>query len=122
MRTFDLRPFRKDKGYTMALDGVRVVIAGAENSSTGYGVGYTPTGEAGRQEHMGPMVPGPWGYAFGLATVIDNRGGTGAEKRREEAEGRLVQAAAGDLLVLDDDLTVRIELCSRRYPKLVRVP
>jgi hypothetical protein len=121
MRTFDLRPFRRDKSYSMALEGVRLVIAGTENGSTGYGVGYVPTGSKGRQVHAGPEVPGPWGYTFGLATVVSIWGGTGADKAREEAEGRLVNAVAGDRLILDDDLTVEVSVDRRRYPHLTPV-
>jgi hypothetical protein len=121
MTRFDLRQFRNDKDYAISCEGVRVVVAGAENRTAGYGIGFTPTGREARQVFGGPLVPGPWGYAYGLATVIDNYGGTGADRERERREGRLIEANVGDELVLDDDLIVRIELCRRGYPKLVNV-
>lgn len=33
-------------------------------------LGLVPEGEEARQEFQGPLVPGPWAYAFPLATII----------------------------------------------------
>lgn len=35
-------------------------------------VGHVAEGDEGRQEHGGPMVPGPWAYAFGLCIAISD--------------------------------------------------
>ena len=37
-----------------------------------FGVGAMPRGMSGRQEMGGPMVVGPWAFAFGLSTCITN--------------------------------------------------
>lgn len=35
-----------------------------------FGVGSVPHGSEGRKVNKGPLVPGPFAYAFGLAVVI----------------------------------------------------
>ena len=68
----------------------------------GFGLGYVgPDGEC-RREHGGPIVPGPYAYAYGLCGVIDNHGGTGAEIARERAAGQVLEVEPGDVLVLPD--------------------
>ncbi len=37
-----------------------------------HGIGTVRRGEEGRQVSHGPMIPGPWAYAFGLCTVISD--------------------------------------------------
>jgi hypothetical protein len=119
-RTHDLRHLpATDKGYATSFPG-RVVVAGAENAA-GYGIGMIPAGHEARQEYAGPMIPGPWAFVYGLAGVIDNHGGTGAEMARETAAGSLFHVEAGDTLILSDDLMVRVDVDARRYPSLTNV-
>jgi len=80
-------------------DYTRVKVAGYSVSA--FAVGCVREGESGRQEHQGPLVPGPWAYAFPLCSVIDNYGGTGAEIARERAAGNVIDAKLGDVLVVD---------------------
>ena len=54
-----------------------------------------------RKVMNGPMVPGPWAYAFALGTVIDTQGGTKAESERLRAQGLEHDVAQGDNLVID---------------------
>lgn len=119
--TIDLRNQpTTDKGYAVVVN-VRLVIAGSENKSSGYSLGVIPTGRSGRQVFGGPMVAGPWAFASGNATVIDNHGGTGRERDTERAEGRLIECSAGDVLVIADDLSVTISVDRRGYPHLTNV-
>ena len=61
-------------------------------------VGHVAEGDEGRQVHGGPMVPGPWAYAFGLATVIDNHGGTAREIGDAKAAGLYLEVHDGQAI------------------------
>jgi len=75
-----------------------------------FGLGFVAEGDEGRQEMHGPLVPGPWAYAFGLCTVIDNYGGTGREAAEREEAGLEHEVSAGDVVVVGGHrYTVRIE-------------
>lgn len=37
-----------------------------------WGIGEVPPGVEHRKEYRGPLVPGPWAFAFELATVISD--------------------------------------------------
>ena len=72
-------------------------------------ISWTPADGRSRREFQGPVLPGPYAAPFGLATVIDNYGGTGAEIRRSEAAGLEYLVEAGDRVRIDGYLyTVRI--------------
>lgn len=112
----------EDKGYAISgIHGARLQIEGAENGFAGYGFGMIPAGRSGRKETHGPLVPGPWAYAFGLCAVIDNHGGTGADGARGRVEGTCFTVKPGDLLRMADTLTVVVTLDARRYPVLTVV-
>lgn len=66
-----------------------------------YGIGAVPRGSEARKVQDGPMVRGPWAYVYGLGVVMDNHGGTGAERARKLAEGTEHDVAEGDLLEID---------------------
>ncbi len=94
----------------------RVLIEGSCNRP-GFGIGgWDKTGE-GRLICQGPMVVGPHAYAFQHAGIICQGGGTGAELRKAEEEGRLFRCKAGDTLVIDDTPFL-LTLCRRGYPTL----
>lgn len=78
----------------------RLIVSGVRNSA-GFMVGYISAGELARKVSFGPMVPGPWAYAFPLASVIDNHGGTGADIARERSAGTVVYAALGDVVSVE---------------------
>lgn len=63
-------------------------------------VGYVDATGTCRRVFEGPILPGPYAFAFGLATVIDNHGGTGAEADRNRAAGTEYDVEPGDRLVL----------------------
>ena len=72
-------------------------------------ISWTPADGCSRREFQGPILPGPYAAPFGLATVIDNYGGTGAEIRRNEAAGLEHLVEEGDLVRIDGYThTVRI--------------
>lgn len=64
-------------------------------------IGGVPKGSEGRKEHGGELIPGPWHYIFGLCTVIDNHGGTGAEMDRARQQKLVLEVSPGDKLVID---------------------
>jgi len=66
-----------------------------------YGIGGVPRGDSGRQEHGGPLVPGPWAFVFELGSTIDNAGGTGAEIQRNRAAGIEHDVQHGDFVRFD---------------------
>ena len=61
-----------------------------------FAVGAVPVGEEARKVTDGPMVEGPWAYAVGLCTVIDNY----PERRKAEYD-RDVIVDQGDVLEID---------------------
>ena len=84
-----------------------------------FNVGHVPVGEESRKEFGGPMVPGPWAYTYGLCSVIDNHGGTGAEIAKAKDEGRGLEVKDGDLLrVAGHVYTVRYSDWHRRGENL----
>jgi hypothetical protein len=68
-----------------------------------FGIGGVPKGHEGRKEHGGEMVPGPWHFIYGLASVISAHPGqgTGDEMARARAEDRVIEVADGDKLNID---------------------
>lgn len=66
-----------------------------------FGLGFVPEGHEGRQTFQGEMVPGPWAYAFGLCSVIDNHGGSGAERQRNLAANTEHDVEEGDTIIID---------------------
>lgn len=83
----------------------------------GFGVGTVGPNDQGRRETGGPIVAGPWGYLYGRASVIDQHGGTGAEWRKADDEGRWIDVLRdGDVLVIGDN--VPMVLTVGRYGRL----
>jgi hypothetical protein len=86
----------KDDGRVVTSDHVL-----REPGGRRFGVGGIPKGQTGRKISQGPLVPGPWAFTFGLCTVIDNYGGTGAEIERNEKANREHAVLDGDIVVFD---------------------
>ena len=65
--------------------------------------GYVPAGYEGVKHDGGPRVPGPWAYAFGLATAIckNPEMGTGAERKRRLKAGTEHEVCDGQLIRID---------------------
>lgn len=81
---------------------VRLMVEGHE----GVGFGLTAVDED-LHYNLGPglgTASGPYVGAYGLAGVIDNRGGTAREIDEARASGRLIEARVGDLLEVDGRL------------------
>lgn len=85
----------------------RVLVS--DTRGVGFGIGFIPAGHEARQVTGGPLVPGPWAYAYGLPAVIAQDGGTGTEIANERAAGLLIECAVGDLLNMQGH-TFRITL------------
>jgi hypothetical protein len=68
-----------------------------------FGVGGVPKGHEARKEHGGKMVPGPWHFIYGLASVISAHPGqsTGDEMARAKAENRVIEVSDGTELKID---------------------
>lgn len=66
-----------------------------------YGVGCVRTGNKGRKENGGPLIPGPWAYMYRLGNVIDQTGGSGRESRDRLNEGTEKWFEHGDLIEID---------------------
>lgn len=71
-----------------------------------FGLVYTPADGKSRRETMGPVLPGPWAGAYGLAAVLSSTPGmsTGSEIRRNYDAGTEVDARIGDYLVIFGDV------------------
>lgn len=115
---FETEAWRGPGHYAMPYKG-RVLVEGSNNASGwGYG-GWTAEGK-GRAVDQGPLVQGPYAFAFGLCTVIDNHGGTAAEIEQAKAEGRLYHLKAGDNVEIAGTV-YKVVLCKRGYVKFAVV-
>jgi hypothetical protein len=86
------------------------------------GIGGVARGDEGRQVTHGPLVPGPWAYAYGLCTVMcsEPEHGTYGEMKRLEAANKVHDVASGDHAVIDD-VEYEIEVYRRQYIRLTKV-
>lgn len=75
------------------------------------GVGTCKRGEEARQEFEGPLVPGPWAYAYELCTMI-------ASSR--VAHTPCIEVADGDVIALDG-IEYRVRAYRRDYIALDRI-
>jgi hypothetical protein len=68
-----------------------------------FGIGGVPRGQSGRKVFQGPLVEGPWAFAFGLCSVIaaNPERGTWGEIRRNKEAGIEHDVHEGDELVFD---------------------
>lgn len=87
-----------------------------------FGIGGIPEGNEGRQVYQGPLVPGPWCFAFGLCSVIcDNpKLGTGAQLERKTADGSAHTVRDGSVLEICGNL-YRVRVFRREYIALDRI-
>jgi hypothetical protein len=69
---------------------------------TRWGFGAIPEGMEGRQVHQGPKVPGPWAFAFGLASCIDAHGITARKEADMQARGLVHAVEPGDILAFGE--------------------
>jgi len=97
--------------------GVRLLVAGSNNPA-GWGIGAVLAGDSARMVTGGPLVPGPWAYTYGLASVMtDDRRGTGWDIEQGRINGTVIDAVVGDVLSIDGTDYV-VGLCPRRYVTL----
>jgi hypothetical protein len=87
-----------------------------------YGIGAVARDQVGRQVHQGPEVPGPWAYAFALATVIDSEGkGSKFDSDQALAAGTEHDVTIGGRVQIDD-VVYTIEAAPNHNIKLVMNP
>jgi hypothetical protein len=92
-----------------------------------FGLGFVGPQGTSRREYGGPIVPGPYAYTFGLATVLaaDPAQGTGAEMGRLRHLGMVIDARPGELLVFlvesDQEHRFTIEIDRYNDPRLIQV-
>lgn len=82
----------------------KITLAVCQNGRvTRFGLGAIRPGESGVRVCGGPRVPGPWAFAFELATVFDRRGGSAADHRERVARGLEYMIETGDVVVINGD-------------------
>jgi hypothetical protein len=77
-----------------------------------FGVGAIPFGGEGRKVDGGPMVPGPWAFTYGLATVIDDR----PDLRKAERDADVL-VDEGTVLSIDTKL-YKVRIVRREFIEL----
>lgn len=78
-------------------DATRLLVSDVPHGP-GFHVGFIPPGSSAVQVDGGPLVPGPWCYAYGISSVIDSHGGTRGELKQARAAGLVVEAVLGDVV------------------------
>lgn len=83
-----------------------------------HGIGFVAKGDEGTRLDGGPKVPGPWGFAYGLSTVVTSHPacGSGYESAKGRANGTEFAVKTGDLLVFED---VIYQVETYRYEEFV---
>jgi hypothetical protein len=84
MRTITTKTDR----YNENLESETLLIEDARDGTRMSTVHVVPAGREARQVQGGPLVPGPWPYSVLHSAVIDNHGGSAAERDRVPAERR----------------------------------
>jgi hypothetical protein len=79
-------------------------------------VGCVKEGESGRQVSQGPLVPGPWAYAFNIGAVLTSNYKGKAEALRAE-ERRTIDILDGDFIRVDSNV-YKVEIFDRKYINL----
>jgi len=71
-----------------------------------FGVGYVPPGTKCRREFQGPLLDGPYAYAFGLPTVMaaNPEHGTAAEVERLRKRGLIIEVQPDSLLEIEGEV------------------
>ena len=113
MKRFVIAPDRENSGgFNMAGEYThdvasghypqRLLVAGSNNAA-GFGVFEVRPGQKARQIMNGPLIEGPFAATFGMSSVISANPAmsTGAEMDRERKAGLLIEAQAGDVLVME---------------------
>lgn len=76
-----------------------------------HGLSHVRPGDEGRQVQDGPMVPGPWSYAFGLCTSLTSS---------RVAKLPVVDVETGDVLSIDG-INYRVLVYRQQYIALERI-
>jgi hypothetical protein len=96
-----------------------ITVAGVDSSfgPGGFSIGGWDETAYARVDHGAPLVKGPHVYIYGLCSVIDNHGGTGAIHDKAKAEENFFNVEVGDELEING-LVYVVGLTDRRYPTL----
>jgi hypothetical protein len=104
---------------SVSLAGViQIAIAGKRGIEKFFGVGAVPRGSAGRQVHKGPLVDGPWAYAYGMPVCIVADPAARARDKQERDDALRVEA--GDEIEIDR-VIYRVEIERGEYVNFVKV-
>ena len=81
-----------------------------------HGVGAVPRGAEGRKVQDGPMVAGPWAYAYGLSSCLSSS----AAMREQDAARRATDVVVTDgTRLLIDGVSYTVKIVRREYIELV---
>ena len=64
-----------------------IAVVSPRGVSRRFKVREVPAGRSGRKVDGGPLVPGPWAYAFELCTYVADCGSSGADSERLTRDG-----------------------------------
>jgi len=82
-------------------NNTRVLVTGS-NARFGWHFGFMPRGKSGRKVMNGPLVEGPWAYAFAEAATLSGDGrGTAWEMEQEKVRGTLYSTTADEVVEID---------------------
>jgi hypothetical protein len=127
MNVFDVTPTLRPSHYgpSDALAGEHdtdmiVTVQLRSGTPHRFGLGFVSADGHARRDAGGPVLPGPYAYAYGLPTCVSINGGTGAEMRAARAAGNVIDAELGDVLIFQGSFW-RIDRDRNDNLKLVQV-
>lgn len=110
-----------DHWGTLHGDAVLTVQLRRTGPAHRFGLGFVGPDGSSRREYGGPILPGPYAYAYGLPVVIAANGrGTGSEMAAARAANLVVDANLGDVLTIRGH-QFRIDRTHNDNIKLVKV-
>ena len=113
-------PYDFEKGHFKSDAILRIAGACSAGGPGGWSVGGWTEEGTGRLVFQGPLEQGPQGFVYGLAGVIDTRGGTAREHRDADAKGLLFDVEDGDELEMAGTV-YKLTIDRRGYPHLAQV-
>lgn len=88
-----------------ATEATVIAVPTPRGGSRRFKVREVPAGRSGRKVDGGPLVPGPWAYAFELCSYVADCGSSGADSQRLASEGNERAYAEGMLIAFQTGTT-----------------